>query len=106
MKKESEGIIAIPSNVGWPDHREKAEELMTSHFPGGYVIEQEEEVVVGQVTQTHHHESGNQSGKKKNKTFRQSGHETTTTTDQTEWRIFYRKATPAELRRSLRAPLN
>ena len=106
LKTETDGVVAIPSNSGWPNHREKADELMDNHFPSGYVIEKEEEVVVGQVTQTHHSQSGNQHNKKKNKVFRQSGHETTTTTDQTEWRISYRKATPAEQRRSWRGAAN
>ena len=102
LRSENEGIVAIPSNSTWPvNHREHAEELMQQHFPEGYVIEQEEEVVVGQVTQTHHHQSGNQAKEKKNKVFRQSGHSTTTTTDQTEYRISYRKADPADRRRAL-----
>ena len=90
-RDQERGVIAIPSTATWPvDHREKAMELMQSHFPQGYVIEKEEEVVIGTETQNHTdvhaHEIGN--------TNVFLGGETThtTTTDKTEWRISYRRA--------------
>ena len=63
-RDQERGVIAIPSTATWPvDHREKAMELMQSHFPQGYIIEKEEEVVIGTETQNHTdvhaHEIGN-----------------------------------------------
>lgn len=74
----TEGVVAIPSNQGWPNHREKAEKLMASHFPEGYVIDSEQECVVGIETNQVGH-SGNSSWS--------TG---TVTQDKTEWRINYR----------------
>lgn len=79
LRTADEGVVAIPANSSWPvNHREKAVELMTAHFPNGYVIDREEEVVVGMET-AHHGQEGEESW------F--SG---TVTTDKTEWRIVYR----------------
>ncbi len=51
LRTADEGVVAIPSNDNWPiNHLEKAMQLMTSHFPNGYVIDREEEVVVGVET--------------------------------------------------------
>ena len=52
LKEPDYGIVAIPRNTNhWPSHyRDKADEVMREHFPGGYVIVREEEVVTGQTT--------------------------------------------------------
>lgn len=94
VKANDHGVIAIPSDTNsWPfHHREKAEELMASHFPDGYVIEHEEEAVIGK--NTHIDTDGTDS------VIHASRHvsvgvgaaqTTVTTTDKTEWRIHYRK---------------
>lgn len=90
-RDQERGVIAIPSTTTWPvDHREKAMELMQSHFPQGYIIEKEEEVVIGTETQNHTdvhaHEIGNSN------VFLGGETTHTTTTDKTEWRITYRRA--------------
>ena len=79
LRTADEGVVAIPSNTSWPiDHREKAVELMSSHFPDGYVIDREEEVVIGMETTEHGHEGDG------------SWFGGVVTTDRTEWRISYR----------------
>lgn len=88
------GVIAMPADTNaWPlRYRDKADELMRQHFPGGYVIESEEEVVVGQQT----HVSGDHTdsvvetcGPVRVKTGSHAA--TVTTSDVTEWRIRYRR---------------
>ena len=81
------GVVAVPAPTTWPvNHVDRAKQLMSDHFPDGYVVDREEEVIVGQTTSTnsHIHEHGN------------GGHEqqVTTTRDQSEWRITYRRAEP------------
>ena len=79
LRTADEGVVAIPSNDSWPiNHREKAMELMTAHFPNGYVIDREEEVVVGVETAQRGQEDED------------SWYSGTVTTDKTEWRIVYR----------------
>ena len=77
-REATRGVVAIPSSSnGWPfRHRDSAHELMSEHFPAGYVIEREEEAVVGQTTNTDKTAFG---GKR------------STTRDDTEWRIYYRR---------------
>lgn len=88
------GVVAIPADSNsWPmRYRDKAHELMNEHFPEGYEIDHEEEVVVGQQVHTHTDGTG--------ATIFRSGpieltsgtaESTTTTTDNTEWRIYYRR---------------
>ncbi len=85
LRTADEGVVAIPSNDSWPiNHREKAVELMTAHFPNGYVIDREEEVVVGMETAQHGQEDEN------------SWFSGTVTTDKTEWRIVYRGSEPGQ----------
>ena len=92
-KDANEGVVAIPSNAGWPNHREKAEALMAQHFPGGYEIVGEEEEKVGEITNFHNHNQTQTLTNGKNKFGLQLGdsHGTSTTTAQTEWRIHYRR---------------
>jgi len=85
LRTADEGVVAIPSNDSWPiNHREKAVELMTAHFPNGYVIDREEEVVVGMETAHHGQEDAD------------SWFSGTVTTDKTEWRIVYRGSDSAQ----------
>ena len=90
-RDQQQGVIAIPNTSTWPvDHRQKALDLMQSHFPQGYVIEKEEEVVIGTETQNHTDVHAHEMG---NSNIFLGGETThTTTTDKTEWRITYRRA--------------
>ena len=85
LRTADEGVVAIPSNDSWPiNHREKAMELMTSHFPNGYVIARGEDVVVGVDPAQRGQEDEN------------SWYSGTVTKDTTEWRITYRGRDPAQ----------
>ncbi len=90
VRDQGFGVVAIPSTATWPiDHRTHAMELMTAHFPDGYVIEKEEEVVVGTTTNhhtdVHAHEIGHSN-------IYLAGESTQVSTrDETEWRITYRR---------------
>ncbi len=77
LKEPTRGVVAIPSSSNsWPFRmRDKAEELMSQHFPEGYVVESEGEAVIGETTDI---EKTGFGGKR------------ATTTDRTEWRIQYR----------------
>ncbi|MCI0458916.1 MAG: hypothetical protein L0Z62_18310 [Gemmataceae bacterium] len=97
------GVIAIPDNSDcWPGYyRSKAEELMKKQCPEGYVIVGEREAVTGTVT-TNRKDTDTESRDLLPTTSRFNATATTTTTrrttethDQTEWRIEFRKATPA-----------
>ncbi len=93
MKDGDSGVVAIPMNSNsWPSHhRERAEKLMSEHFPAGYYIEREEEAVVGQNTTFKEDSDGGtvKLGKFEIGKGNRSG--TETTTNQTEWRIYYRR---------------
>jgi hypothetical protein len=76
------GVVAIPENSNsWPYYyRDKAKELIKEDCPDGqYVIAKEEEVTIGTVTTEH--------------TPSDSAH-TTETRNRTEYRIYYKKASP------------
>jgi hypothetical protein len=81
VRNPDHGVVAIPSNADyWPfKYRQKAETLMAEHFPDGYAIEHEEETIVGQTVST---DSNAQPGVTRT---------TTTASDNTEWRIYYRR---------------
>ncbi|MCI0380926.1 MAG: hypothetical protein L0215_25360 [Gemmataceae bacterium] len=89
------GVIALPANTEL--NRRKAEELMTARFAEGYVIEREEEHVVGQITTTLDDArkfSEEQSGTKKKTAGSLDttlSTRTTSTSNQTEYRITYRR---------------
>jgi hypothetical protein len=97
VREQGGGIVAIPSNTnGWPYyHRDKANELMTRHFPQGYIIDREEEVVVGTVTESREatnaetSDTKDRKGQKSGTAVSELTTSTTTTRDQTEWRIWY-----------------
>jgi hypothetical protein len=95
------GVIALPSNSDyWPTHyRSKAEQMMASKCPQGYVIEHEEEVVVGQTT-TARASTDSQTqdvpGRKRRSDLQLTTTETThtaVTQDVTEYRIAFRAKT-------------
>ena len=52
LKDPDYGVVAIPNNTNrWPSrYRDKADEIMSQHFPAGYEVVREEEVIVGQTT--------------------------------------------------------
>jgi len=79
LKEPTSGVVAIPSaSNAWPFRmRNKAEALMSQHFPEGYVVVSEGEAVIGETTDVDKTAFG---GKR------------ATTTDKTEWRIHYRRA--------------
>jgi hypothetical protein len=94
MRNQEQGVIAIPANTNrWPSrNREKADSLMKEHFPSGYIVEHEEEFVVGQTTQYDEDRSGDV-GLLGNRVVLSTGSRSgrATTTDQTEYRIYYRR---------------
>lgn len=99
VSKDSEsGVIAIPSSSS-SKHREKAQELMTAHFPEGYEIVKEEEVVIGKTTNWEKKEGRGftHEGDGFQVEFSAGGRGNTrgesTTIDKTEYRLYYRKAT-------------
>lgn len=94
MRNPEQGVIAIPANTNhWPSrNREKADSLMLEHFPSGYVVEHEEEFVIGQTTQFNEDRAGDV-GLLGNRVVLSTGTRSgsATTTDQTEYRIYYRR---------------
>ena len=96
VKEANGGIVAIPYNGNsWPGYyRDKADKLMADHFPEGYVIEREEEAVIGQHTNYSQNNNGVilPVGKKPTIGLAVGGTSgTATTTNQTEYRLFYRR---------------
>lgn len=95
LKERDYGVVAIPSNSNsWPmKYRDKANKLMEQHFPEGYEIVREEEYVVGQTT-THNEEQDHNEVEVVKDILRVGSTDTrstTTTTDDTEYRIHYRR---------------
>jgi hypothetical protein len=94
------GVVAIPSNTNtWPNfYRDQAVELIKKRCPD-YVLVHEEEVVTGQTTH-----SNTNTDKTGNPTMaalgvspvRENVNTTTYATNQTEWRIYFRKAGAAQ----------
>ena len=96
------GVVAMPSNTNlvWPfDYRNQAEGMMGSHFPEGYVVEREEETVVGQTVDTQQDHTTNQLFPALWPFNIETGttQTTQTTSDNTEWRIYYRRAGRSQL---------
>lgn len=94
VRGSDHGVVAIPASTnGWPfRYRDKAKELMQEHFPNGYVVEHEEETVIGQTVHvnTEHTEGVVQvCGPVDVHTGTEAS--TVTTSDNTEWRIYYRR---------------
>lgn len=93
MKDADGGTIAISG----PGGRKKAEKLMAEHFPGGYEIVREEEVVVGQRVDYEEETRPlgvRLAGEEDDGMSLHLGGETRgseTVTDQTEYRIHYRR---------------
>ena len=94
VRATNHGVVAIPANTNvWPlRFRDKAEKIMTEHFPEGYVIDHEEETVVGQ-TENIETESVGATVFEKGPFSIDTGSAQTvrTTSDETEWRIYYRR---------------
>jgi hypothetical protein len=94
MRNQEQGVIAIPSNTNhWPSrNRKNAESLMREHFPAGHVVEHEEEYVIGQSTHFDEDSLGDV-GLLGNRFVISSGSRSgrAITTDQTEYRIYYRR---------------
>ena len=94
MRDGETGIVAIPANTSsWPFyHRTKAEELMAEHFPAGYEVVREEETVVGQTTSfNEQHNDRHVEVHDGVEIGTASSTSSATTTDETEYRIFYRR---------------
>lgn len=88
------GVVAIPANTDiWPMRfRTKAERIMREHFPEGYVIEHEEETVVGQTVDTETEGVSAPVLRKGPFEINLGASQTTETiSDETEWRIYYRR---------------
>ena len=92
LKEGDHGVVAVSG----PGGRRKAEKLMAEHFPEGYEIVREEEVVVGQTVDYQEETSplgvrlaGGEDGVRLNLGNETRG--TETVTDQTEYRIHYRR---------------
>ncbi|PHS00486.1 MAG: hypothetical protein COA78_23840 [Blastopirellula sp.] len=94
LKTGDHGIVAIPGNTNaWPfRYRDKAHEMMSSHFPDGYEIFQESEAVTGVVVETDEEVvERDLITKGPYSVSTVSANVTTTTTDKTEWHIHYRR---------------
>lgn len=96
VKEANGGIVAIPYNGNaWPMYyRDKADKLMADHFPEGFVVEREEEAVIGQRTEYSQNNNGVilPVGKKPTVGLAVGGTSgAATTTNQTEWRLYYRR---------------
>lgn len=95
LKEGDYGVVAIPANHNaWPmKYREKADKMMAAHFPDGYEIVREEEVVTGQTTEYNEDQSHNDVEVIKGilTVGRTETRATETTTDNTEYRIHYRR---------------
>jgi hypothetical protein len=93
----SGGVVAIPSNSnGWPTYyRKHAEELMQAKCPAGYVVYREEEVVTG-VTQSVNTTTDTSGNPKLAAwhldTVTENTRQTTTSTNQTEYRLWFRRS--------------
>jgi len=96
------GVVAIPANTdSFPSYnRSEAMALIHKHVGGNFEIMEEREVATGKKTFNDQHVNNEQTWNTSNPLLpanKQSVQNTTTTQDVTEWRIAYRKKTPASI---------